>query len=452
MQRRLANRRTLQFTLYERKSGAQVIGSLRALDLGDDAMRIEVSARDGDEAVTLDRVADQAAYELIRRRLAESPGNKVQVLSGLEFQSLVEVLREAARLNRRLALGRGALPEFQDLLPKVKKLATDVPEWFQLGYLAASIAESAKDFTTAAELYALARVAAERDRDTPTLTAIQRRLVEVQKQIALLEQPADAAALAPEVKRAMEKIEEYVRTATAYLNELLDQNLSPPPVKLQTDPSLRSSPYWDSTSIVVAPEVQYLPDFAYRQASWPQILAVTGSSVLDARDAPATAIVYSYADVFTMLVRQNKLGQDEKSSDWLLAPGAQELWEGKDLSKVKGERPYLSFKALAAGKVDPSFQASHMRDYLTKSADQRLHYINSGIFNRAFYEAAMRVGSARAAEIWVAALRKLKAMRKIDFPRFARQLYDLSGDEKDKVRQALVEVGLDPVRKLAETR
>src|SRR5207244_4651578 len=70
---------------------------------------------------------------------------------------------DTARLNRRVALGRGAVPEFQELLGKVSRIADDVPEWYQLNYLAANVADSAKDPESARRFYERVRVSISAD-------------------------------------------------------------------------------------------------------------------------------------------------------------------------------------------------------------------------------------------------------------------------------------------------
>jgi Zn-dependent metalloprotease len=70
---------------------------------------------------------------------------------------------------------------------------------------------------------------------------------------------------------------------------------------------------------------------------------------------------------------------------------------------------------------------------------------NSGILNKAFYLVATKRSTKLAAEIWIATLRQVNKAGRIDFPKFAQILYRQAGDQKDAVREALKEVGLDPV-------
>jgi hypothetical protein len=261
------------------------------------------------------------------------------------------------------------------------------------------------------------------------------------------------------LRSAREKIEGYVRAATSYLNSLLGHNLPTPSVQVVTKKGAEGAlSYWDGQKVVVPQATQYLPDIVYRESSWPHILRVAGSDAVDpSGDNPAEAILYSYADIFPMLVQQHELGQDANTSHWELAPGWVEMSEGKDLATAKTRTPYLSFAKLGAANKDAAVgatnQVAHMRDFDTKSDKFLRKYINSGILNKAFYETARRLGSARAAEIWIGALRQMKKVRKPDFSRFAVMLNEAASEaDRPKLREALVEVGLEPQAKVARAR
>jgi Zn-dependent metalloprotease len=89
-------------------------------------------------------------------------------------------------------------------------------------------------------------------------------------------------------------------------------------------------------------------------------------------------------------------------------------------------------------------QVAHMRHYVSTS-DPARRYINSGILNKAFYLLATARTTDRAAEVWIATLRQLKKAKRVDFLQFARMLYAQAKDDKEAVREALKQVGLDPV-------
>jgi hypothetical protein len=237
--------------------------------------------------------------------------------------------------------------------------------------------------------------------------------------------------------------------ATNYLNTLLGHRLAIPRVKVTSGrggDALLS--YWDGQQVVVPRAFQDLPDIAYREASWPHIMRVAGSSALDGDDGSTEAILYSYADIFPMLVQQQVLKQDEKTSRWELAPGWVEIFNGADLAKAKQRTPYLSFVALGTSQQGTAMgatnQVTHMRDYDTKSEQGVRKYINSGILNKAFYEASRRLGTTKAADIWIKALKQLKTVRKPDFARFAAILIEATAEpDRAPLREALLAVGLE---------
>jgi hypothetical protein len=451
MQRLVSQPRTLVFTLYESKEGAQLSGSLSSLGMREQGVRIDLPLSPGQDAVPMNRIVEQAAYEIVRQRLAADPSNRVEVLTGTEFQGLVEVLRDTAALNRRVALRRGALPEFQDVLGKVSRLADEVPEWYQINYLAGSVAESAKDLDAASKYFGRVLEVTAKDAAQSDLHGkLSARVAELKSSIAAASPGNDATdADSPDTRSARQEIESYVQTATNVLNALLGHQLSNPRVKINTSKGPeRWLSYWDGRQVVAPEATRYLPDAVYRQAAWPHILRLAGSGALDGDDGSTEAILYSYADVFPMLIQQTVLKQDEKTSRWELAPGWVEMFGGQDLAKAKTKTPYMSFAELGtanAAKARGNEQVGHMRDFDNKGDPSRRKYVNSGILNRAFYEAARRLGSAKAAQIWVAALRQLKTTRKVDFQRFAVMLKDAAAKgDQPVLREALLTVGLDP--------
>lgn len=153
----------MQLTLYQGKGASQVFGTLQAFGLRDQTLRITV--RHEQDAVPMDKIVDAVAYEIARRRRAEGDDVRMRVLGASEFQTLVEVMHQAALLNRRVADGRGALPEFQDLQSRLSPLVDQVSNWAPLTYLAGTIAESAKDGDGAVRYYGLAKQALQRDGD-----------------------------------------------------------------------------------------------------------------------------------------------------------------------------------------------------------------------------------------------------------------------------------------------
>jgi len=447
MQRQMANRRTIVFTLYEKKRSVHIAGSLQALGLPEAAMSMEVSPEEGEDSVSLDRVVEMMAYELVRRRMPDPTGNRLTALDAEEFQSLVEVLRDTALQNRRVASRNNTLPAFKELLERASKLSDSVKGWYQLSYLTASIAESAHDWDVARKNYEQAHEAVADDPKNELRKTLEKKIAEMQDKLKAAP-VTGGGELTPQAEAARQKMQSYVQEAVDFYNELLGQKLTAPAIKIQTDPNLKYAAYYDSQNVVASADVQYIPDLSFRNAAWQHILRIAGDHAAEKNDARGD-IIYAYANVFTILAQQHHLKQNEKTSDWVLGRGYIDWVEGKTLTKPYEGTPWASLKdpgkayatSSAAGK---DRMVAQMGDYVNASTPER-HYINDGILSKAFYLLAMKQGSARAAEIWIAALREVKKVKQIDFPRFAKILYQQAGDDREAVRESLKAVGLDPV-------
>lgn len=151
LQRGFTNRRTLNFTIYKEGNAAQVFGSLGALGISDEGLRLLVKGIE-EKAPSLAIILDQLAHEMLHRYLAQDK-NKLELLDTPEFFNLAEVIVDAARANHRVIGGRKASSEFVVLVPKITALADKVPTWPELCYLAAWIADSANDNDQALKYY-----------------------------------------------------------------------------------------------------------------------------------------------------------------------------------------------------------------------------------------------------------------------------------------------------------
>jgi hypothetical protein len=194
LQRFLSSRRTLHFTVYVHGDQAQVFGSLTPLRLSGAGMRLTLKGEDG-KAPTFDAVADALAYEIIRRWLAQEPSNKLELLHPEEFKTLANAVVSAAASNRRSMLGRPAQNEFADLLPEVSALSDEVPDWPELGYFAAWIADKSRDSVTAMKYYARVKPKLDQNKQKDLISLIDSRL----KSLDQVDQPfVREAATLPE--------------------------------------------------------------------------------------------------------------------------------------------------------------------------------------------------------------------------------------------------------------
>jgi hypothetical protein len=148
----LANRRTLHFSIYKQDNEAQIFGSLEAMGLSDMGLRLTVDGID-QKAPSLGKIVDQLAHEMLRKYLAQDTKNKLELLDPAEFFNLADVIVYAAQANRRVIGGRAASTDFAKLVPQITVLADRVPDWPELDYLAAWIADSANDADQALKYY-----------------------------------------------------------------------------------------------------------------------------------------------------------------------------------------------------------------------------------------------------------------------------------------------------------
>ncbi len=181
---------------------------------------------------------------------------------------------------------------------------------------------------------------------------------------------------------------------------------------------------------------------------------VTGATANLEYNQQSGALNESVSDVFGSMVKQYILNQTSEEADWLIG-------EGIFTSKVKGvalrsmKSPGTAYDDPVVGK-DP--QPARMANYVNTSDDEGGVHINSGIPNRAFYEAAVALGGHswdQAGKIWYATITdpKIKNTKGqdgatvCDFKTFAdftsSHAQTLFGDDAQaKVKQAWTTVGV----------
>ncbi len=164
------------------------------------------------------------------------------------------------------------------------------------------------------------------------------------------------------------------------------------------------------------------------------------------------ALSEHFSDVFGILVRQRRRKERAQDSDWIVG-------KGLFLPKVRGVG-IRSMKAPGTAYDDPVLgkdpQPGHMRDYVETWDDNGGVHINSGIPNRAFYEAAARIGGypwERAGRIWYVALRDRLRPKSVFRDAAAAtiavavELYGLKSAESAAVREGWAAVGVAPARR-----
>jgi Zn-dependent metalloprotease len=111
------------------------------------------------------------------------------------------------------------------------------------------------------------------------------------------------------------------------------------------------------------------------------------------------------------------------------------------------QAPGTAYDNKLLGK-DP--QPAHMNDYYAGNDDNQGVHINSGIPNRAFYLAAMEIGTDKATLIWYHALKRLWTTAKfndavdviVDSARILTRQKQVPVGSTQRVRAAFREVGL----------
>jgi len=159
------------------------------------------------------------------------------------------------------------------------------------------------------------------------------------------------------------------------------------------------------------------------------------------------ALNESFSDVFGILVKQHRLGQKAAEADWLI--GRDLFMPGIHARGIRSmKEPGTAYDDPVLGK-DP--QPAHMKDYVVTSEDNGGVHVNSGIPNRAFCEAALRLkGYAwmKAGAIWYYALTEKLHPNSVFHNAMnltvcaAGELYGVNGKEQKAVREAWAEVGL----------
>ncbi|WP_370616083.1 protealysin inhibitor emfourin [Mumia qirimensis] len=159
------------------------------------------------------------------------------------------------------------------------------------------------------------------------------------------------------------------------------------------------------------------------------------------------ALNESMSDCFAAMALQRMLDQTAEEAEWLIGEGL--FAPGIDAVALRSMRePGTAYDDPLLGK-DP--QVGSMADFVVTTADNGGVHINSGIPNRAFVLAALRLGGyswERTGQIWYAALTGDAVGQDTDFTGFAAAtvaaataLYGT--EEAGAVRDAWAEVGVD---------
>ena len=154
-----------------------------------------------------------------------------------------------------------------------------------------------------------------------------------------------------------------------------------------------------------------------------------------------------FSDVFGSLVKQYAKKQKADKADWLIGKGLlSKAIKGVALRSMK--EPGTAYNDPLIGK-DP--QPAHMKNFVKTTRDNGGVHINSGIPNKAFYEAAIRIGGnawEKTGRIWYITLRdrlrsnsQFQDCANLTFA-VAKELYGVGGTEQKAIKDAWDVVGI----------
>jgi hypothetical protein len=350
-------------------------------------------------------IADHVAHALLKRALSE----KISQLKGLDddaFRGLVRCIVQLNALNERARNGGATGDKTSELFDSLKVVAGQVPDWYQVNYLAASLAEGAGKLDDAIQLYRRASNSA-----THTLDIASGHGSDAERNELIRRAQARMDALAPQSDQtdalALERIRDHAKAATRDLNRLFGEQLDEP--QIEPEPNSFMNAIWNGTVYQVPPPVQYLPDITYHELahrylpSW-EFQGQSGS------------LLESVADIIAVTYRQRMNHETAAKADWILARGFVGWLTSGDVVTSKPKGGLRSLSAPGTAYDDPVLgkdpQPSHMSKYVTMantaSGDFGGIHVNCGIPNKAFFEAAQMIGTERALSIWLDACRRLR--------------------------------------------
>jgi len=289
-----------------------------------------------------------------------------------------------------------------------------------------------------------ANEARDREKRKQQLLEEKQKIVDRQSKILTSEGGPTPISVTPENTAGFDKIKDDARDAVDFLNHLFGETLPVPEVKL-LQPNYRNA-FWDGKAFNAPVAIQYLPDVTYHDVAFLHIANALGN--ITAGSGEAGAIAYSYSDIYAMLIKQKKLGQTAQQSDWTLVPGAIAWLSGEDPAKSSDRRPLRSLKSPGTAYNDPLIgkdpQVAHMKDFVKTESDNGGVHVNSGILNKAFYEAAIQIGSDRAGNIWTQALKDPGLRNDLKFQRLADITYQAAktSEESQAIKNAWKAVGI----------
>jgi hypothetical protein len=168
------------------KSVAKVFGSVGALGLTREGLQLEVIGEDEKSEPSPAKIVDLLAHEIVRRYLTQETTAELELLNAEDFSELSDILGEAALAKRQAPFNATAHEGFGSVAPKIFRLADKTPNWMELAYFAAWIADSADDTSDALIYYKRAQAKFQSSQASAALaTQISRRIEELTVKVTL---------------------------------------------------------------------------------------------------------------------------------------------------------------------------------------------------------------------------------------------------------------------------
>lgn len=402
-ERWFVSNRTLSFDVSIEDQTATVTGDVSALGAdGRDPIWIRTTTR------SPEAIVDQLAYAVLQRMWArDEPETKE--LNPQEFRTVVQAVVRVARINRDIRASHRPQPEeFASVLDDINPIVDRMNgRWAALSRFAATIAEGAVDNPRAAELLTQAR-------NSPMTKPEDAKALDLK--IASLESGVTKAT-----QVSYSSYESQRDDAQRRLQSLFGAPPIPPvPIKLLTEKNFKNA-YWDGKAINIPPGLEDMPDLVTHELAWAFVQSRWKGFVYE---GDVGAIGQSYTDILTAYVTQQRLGQTAATADWTIAPGAIAWITDKPRTGGRDQAPLRSMRAPGTAYDDKALgKDRQVSNYASRVKGQAFGgevQLNSGIGNKAFYEAARVIGTPEAAEIWVASLPGFGS--KTDYPAAARDI------------------------------
>lgn len=390
----IVSSRTLRFAVTVNESAVVISGDVGMFDWRRPSLQIEVLKRQSPEGIVASLIADRIGCEVVRRQiLGSDPRNIWERVTGQKTQRITE---------------RDELDQYG---PAAFRTTLFTDSTRTRAERSGSIAQALQDLQGQMD-YAWEYL-------TRLFTIVETPSVQIPNRPSLQLLPDDSPA--------------------AYVDYILDKP---------------GNPELFTTTYEVVPMARFVPDKTFGGMGFIFIAELKRGALRrmgnSAWEGESGAILSSYIDILGAVVKKQWLGEESNGPHWpLIQEGGIDLRNGIDLSisSTAVRKPIRSLKM--PGSCDGDHQIAQW--HLHSDGDDLINGVhqNSGILNKAFYDASQNVGAELTAEIWLRGLQnalpddwsELKA-HPLKIEQVALAISSNAGDKKREVDKALQGVGL----------